>query len=380
MNSKSSYRPHNPGHDYYAPGVYLITLVVRNRERNHELLGRQNGDVKAPAVVNTEVGKMVMDCWHLIPEIQARHGRKLKLHAAVCMPDHFHGVIEVLERMDRSVGEVVRSFKSGCSMRWQNMKTSGVSGGDGRPNLVDLEQQRAYIARLSKRQRAEYYALHPEACQPLWDDDYDDTICLTDAAGAIDERHFAAMVRYVADNPRRAVIRHARPEFMRRCLHIRIGERDYAAFGNLFLLRWARKVQVFCHRLAPDRRTPYEKTDDYRRECAEWKRQIMQGATVIVTPGISMGERIIKDRCIERGYPLIHLQKEPIGRYWKPELRRFEACANGALLILAPWKPETIGMVNGVPAETDYSIFHDLNHLAEEICAFDGEARLLRNV
>ena len=78
MNSKSSYRPHNPGHDYYAPGVYLITLVVRNRERNHELLGRLNGDVKAPAVVNTEVGKMVMDCWHLIPEIQARHGRKLK--------------------------------------------------------------------------------------------------------------------------------------------------------------------------------------------------------------------------------------------------------------------------------------------------------------
>ncbi len=61
MNSKSSYRPHNPGHDYYAPGVYLITLVVRNRERNHELLGRLNGDVKAPAVVNTEVGKVVIN-------------------------------------------------------------------------------------------------------------------------------------------------------------------------------------------------------------------------------------------------------------------------------------------------------------------------------
>ncbi len=379
MNSKSSYRPHDPGHDYYAPGVYLITLVVRNRESNYELLGRLNGDVKAPAVVHTEIGKAVVDCWHLIPEIQARHGRKLKLHAAVCMPDHFHGVIEVLERMDKSVGEVVRSFKSGCTMRWQEMKASCMGSGDSRPNLVDLEQQRAYIAHLSKRQRAEYYALHPEACQPLWDDDYDDTICLTDAAGAIDERHFAAMVRYVADNPRRAVIRHARPEFMRRCLHIRIGERDYAAFGNLFLLRWARKVQVFCHRMAPDRRTPYEKTDDYRRECAEWKRQIMQGATVIVTPGISMGERIIKDRCIERGYPLIHLQKEPIGRYWKPELKRFEACVNGALLILAPWKPETIGEVNGVPAETDYSIFHNLNRLAEEICAFDGEARIIYN-
>lgn len=185
------------------------------------------------------------------------------------------------------------------------------------------------------------------------------------------------MTRYVADNPRRAVIRRARPEFMRRCLHVVIGGRDYAAFGNLFLLRWARKVQVFCHRKAPDGRTPYEQTDAYRRECMEWKRMVMQGATAIVTPGISMGERIIKDRCIERGYPLIHLQKEAIGSYWKPELKRFEACASGALLILAPWKPETIGEVNGVPSDTDYSIFHNLNHLAEEICAFEGEARVI---
>ena len=190
-------------------------------------------------------------------------------------------------------------------------------------------------------------------------------------------RHFQAMIRYVEDNPRRAIIRRARPEFMRRCLHVVIGSREYAAFGNLFLLRWARKVQVFCHRKAADGRTPYERTDAYRRECMEWKRMVMQGATAIVTPGISMGERIIKVRCIERGYPLIHLQKEAIGRYWKPELKRFEACAKGALLILAPWKPETIGEVNGVPADTDYSIFHNLNHLAEEICTFDGEAKVI---
>ena len=338
-NMNSSYRPHDPGHDYYAPGVYLITLVVRNRERNHELLGRLNNDVKAPAMVLTEIGKAVEDCWHLIPEIQARHGRKVRIHAAVCMPDHFHGVIEVLEKMDRSVGEVIRSFKSGCTIAWQRIKAAN-GGDDSQPILADLEAQKAYLARLSHRQRAEYYAAHPEAAQPLWDDNYDDTICLTDANGLPDARHFSAMTRYVEDNPRRAVIRRARPEFMRRCLHVVIGGRDYAAFGNLFLLRWARKVQVFCHRKAPDGRTPYERTDAYRRECMEWKRMVMQGATAIVTPGISMGERMIKDRCIERGYPLIHLQKEAIGSYWKPELRRFEACAGGALLILARGSPK----------------------------------------
>ena len=386
----SSYRPHDPGHDYYAPGIYLITLVVRNRERNHELLGRLNNDVKAPAVMLSEIGKAVEDCWARIPEIQARHGRKVRIHAAVCMPDHFHGVIEVLEKMDRSVGEVICGFKIGCTKAWREIQagrspfTAADTGGDANTDgnepymaLANCCQPSPDLHRLSHRQRAEYYAAHPEAKQPLWDDNYDDTICLTDAAGNPDARHFSAMTHYVADNPRRAVIRRARPEFMRRCLHVVIGGRDYAAFGNLFLLRWARKVQVFCHRKAPDGRTPYERTDAYRRECMEWKRMVMQGATAIVTPGISMGERMIKDRCIERGYPLIHLQKEAIGSYWKPELRRFEACAGGALLILAPWKPETIGEVNGVPSDTDYSIFHNLNHLAEEICAFEGEARVI---
>ena len=365
-NMNSSYRPHDPGHDYYAPGIYLITLVVRNRERNHELLGRLNNDVKAPAVVLTEIGKAVEEEWEKTPVIQQARGNDLTLVAQVCMPDHWHGVVQVNKPMNKSLGHIIQYVKSSCTARWRKITGS----------VLDSSSSQA-IRGMSEQQRQLYYSSLPLEQQPLWDDDYDDTICLTDANGNPDARHFSAMTRYVEDNPRRAVIRRARPEFMRRCLHVVIGGRDYAAFGNLFLLRWARKVQVFCHRKAPDGRTPYERTDAYRRECMEWKRMVMQGATAIVTPGISMGERMIKDRCIERGYPLIHLQKEAIGSYWKPELRRFEACAGGALLILAPWKPETIGEVNGVPSDTDYSIFHNLNHLAEEICAFEGEARVI---
>lgn len=42
-----SYRPHNSGHDYYDKGIYLITLVVGNRDR---LLGELNMDVRNPSV------------------------------------------------------------------------------------------------------------------------------------------------------------------------------------------------------------------------------------------------------------------------------------------------------------------------------------------
>ena len=30
-----------------------------------------------------------------------------------------------------------------------------------------------------------------------------------------------------------------------------------------------------------------------------------------------------------------------------------------------------------MPADTDYSIFHNLNGLAKELCAFDGDARII---
>ena len=354
------YRPHNPGHDYYDKGIYLITLVVGNRDN---LLGELNMDVHNPSVHLSALGNVVMEEWHKTAAIQASKGRNITLHAAVCMPDHFHGVIEVGERMDKSLGAIIQYFKSACTVRYRELTGAVVSPSWGKK-----------ISSMGKEQRAIAYLSVERKYRPLFDDNYDDTICLTNPDCSYDRRHLFAMLNYVSDNPRRAVILRLNPTFMQRCLHVVIGGRDYAAFGNLFLLRWARKVQVFCHRKAPDGRTPYEQTEAYRRECAEWKAQVMQGATVIVTPGISNGERLIKNRCIESGYPLIHIQKEPISRYWKPEASRFHACENGSLLILAPWSPDNIGDVNGIPKDTDYIIFHNLNKIASEICTFEGAA------
>ena len=86
----------------------------------------------------------------------------------------------------------------------------------------------------------------------------------------------------------------------------------------------------------------------------------------------------MKNECLERGYPLIHLQKEAIGPYWKPERQRFEACANGSLLILAPWDVDKMASVAGVPPHTDYSQFHNLNAIAAELSAFYVQARIVR--
>ena len=354
------YRPHNPGHDYYDKGIYLITLVVGERT---PLFGELNMDAHNPSVILSPLGEALHAQWEQTPALQLKHGNKIKLLRQVVMPNHWHGVIEVEERMSWSLGDIIQAVKAAMTSRWRK-----ITGYQESPISANL------IRHMNHAQRSAYYASRPRIERPLFDDNYDDTICLTNPDGSYDRRHLSAMLNYVSDNPRRAVILRLNPTFMQRCQHVVIGGRDYAAFGNLFLLRWARKVQVFCHRKAPDGCTPYELTEAYRRECAEWKAQIMQGATVIVTPGISNGERLIKNRCIESGYPLIHIQKEPIGRYWKPEASRFQACENGTLLILAPWSPENIGDVNGIPKDTDYSIFHNLNKIASEICTFEGTA------
>ena len=375
---QSSYRPHTPGYDYYDAGIYHITLVTRNRE---PLFGTLNMSAQQPAVILNEVGQAVMECWLKIPAHHAAKSRQINLLAACCMPDHFHWVIEVKERMEVSVGEVICGFKTGCTQAWRqlvgqpctaaNLPDCGWNNNAKEPYMAPVTKA---THNMSRKQRAAYYASRPREEQPLFEDNYDDTICMSHG-----QRE--AMINYVNDNPRRAIIRKLHPDFMARRLHVMINGHDYAAFGNLFLLRWANKEQVFCHRMArlsmPN--VPYVNTEAYYKQHDQWIAHVMEGATVLVTPGISAGERQMKEECLQHGYPLIHLQKEPITRYWKPEKVRFDACSQGSLLILAPWNIDEMGDVNHVPSNTDYARFHNLNTLAAEICAFYGEAKVLKD-
>ena len=114
----SSYRPRNPGHDYYGRGTYLITLVVRGREA---LFGSLAGDAQHPEVQLSPLGKVVKQIWEQTPVLQETlHGNKVAVHACICMPDHFHGVIEVLEPMKKkSLGDIIQAIKAACTSRWQ---------------------------------------------------------------------------------------------------------------------------------------------------------------------------------------------------------------------------------------------------------------------
>jgi hypothetical protein len=71
---------------------------------------------------------------------------------------------------------------------------------------------------------------------------------------------------------------------------------------------------------------------------------------------------------MEQALQLIQLQKEPIPNGWNPEKRRHQLCEMGQLLILSPWALSEMEGYEGVPADTDYSRFHNMNTLAARIC------------
>ena len=171
--------------------------------------------------------------------------------------------------------------------------------------------------------------------------------------------------RYMDENPLRAIIRRECPTVMQRRLHLWIHNREYAAFGNLFLLKNPDKEQVFFHRKNAQG-TPTHLTPEYAAEQARLLRSAEEGA-VLVTPGISKGEQGVVAAALAARLPLILLQKEPITEFWKPPQGRFYACTEGRLLILAPWS---------LDASSDYGRFHALNDLARDICQ-TTEARIL---
>ena len=308
--------------DYASRCIYLITVTLADRSR--PTLGKLVCAGEEWAVAPSETGRIVEECWRGI----SRQWPGVETLASQLMPDHFHGVIFVKEPQKKKLGNIVGSFKSRSA------------------SLVARRQPCDVASR-------------------LWAPGYVDVILFR--KGQLEN-----IIQYVQGNPRRAIMRALFPDLFQRRQHISINGQDYAAYGNLFLLKRPWKEQVFCHRWKMtdgqrDYNTLYETTDEFLQEREAWIQAAKDGA-VLVTPGISKGEQQLVKDCIEQALPLIQLQKELIPNGWNPEKQRHQLCEMGQLLILFPWQLTKMDDVNGIPADTDYSQFHNMNALAERIC------------
>lgn len=327
--NNQTYRMH--GHDYARPGTYEVTMVVAGRQAVFgELVGTTKAGGDAPRLEPSELGKIVLE--REIPKIH-HYYPMVEVWQVCLMPDHLHMIVRINEPLPegKHLGIVLGAFKGGVSRAWWKLCAT-VSG-----------------------------ASASEKCAPLFEPNYNDHILMRD--GQLENWKC-----YLRDNPRRLMIRREYPRLFQRAMCILINGVRYSAFGNMLLLRQPEKHQVFFHRRTNG--MPTEETDYWE---TERKRLISaaESGDVLVTPGISECEKRIKNIALEQRLRLIHLQVEPIGALWKPERSRFEACASGTLLILAPWAEDMPEF------GSDYERFHYLNRLAETVCGVNSETQVV---
>ena len=334
----------------------MVTIVVEGR---HPVFGHIEGHAKgkpgtddAPHMVLSEFGRQVLEeetrkISHFYPMAEVWR---------ICiMPDHIHLLIRVREPLPegKHLGTIVRGFKTGCTRTWWALNPIGETMGTAAARSPNGNATGTAVAVPEASAAAVPEASPSGSLRPvLFQKGYHDRII--NRPGMLEN-----IKRYMAENTLRARIRQECPKLMERQLHLWIAEREYAAFGNLFLLKYPLKEQVFFHRKDAATGQPTETTEAYQQE-RQRLLQMAEEGTVLVTPGISKGESLIANDALNAQLPLILLQKEPIGEYWKPSQHRFYACAAGHLLILAPWQNE---------GTSDYARFHHLNDLAKEICA-----------
>ena len=359
-------------HDYNRPGVYMITMVTEGRQRLFgQIVGHTRG-VKGteeyPHLLCSVLGERILQ--EEIAKI-SKFYKMVEVMKVALMPDHIHLLLNVRGKLPegKHLGTVIRGFKTGCTRAWWQLqdeqegqpsgKTLGTVGameggpsGEAQPSGKTLgtvgEETVPEVSPLgsSKGSSGGSKGWWPV----LFEAGYHDRIIIRD--GMLEN-----ICRYMDENPFRARLREERPNLMQRRLHLWIHDREYAAFGNLFLLKNPDRIQVFFHR-KNKQGVPTHLTPEYAQDKEKLLKRAEEGA-VLVTPGISKGEKGVVDAALDDHLPLILLQKEPISEYWKPSQERFYACAAGRLLILAPWQME---------GDSDYARFHSLNDLARDIC------------
>ena len=334
-------------HDYNRPGVYMITLVTEGRRR---VFGRIVGHTRGargteeyPHLQCSALGARVLEEeMGKIPQFYPM----VEVCKVALMPDHIHLLVRVKGRLPegKHLGSIVRGFKTGCTRAWWKQQDEEGRPGGGKPG----ESKPGGEAPGTVGTVAE---VSPSGWRPVFfEKGYHDRIIIRDGM-------LETICRYMDENPFRARLREECPNLMQRRLHLWIHDREYAAFGNLFLLKNPDKLQVFFHRKNGEG-VPTHLTPEYEQEKARLLQRAEEGA-VLVTPGISKGEQGVVAEALTGHLPLIILQKEPISEYWKPPQGRFYACAAGRLLILAPWEMD---------GDSDYARFHSLNGLARDIC------------
>ena len=343
--------------NYYGKHIYMLTLVVEGRRPVlGELgVGTENGTKGDGAYIKlTPLGEAVTRCWKAIP----LYHPEVKLLAFQMMPDHLHGVLFVQEETEMHLGQVVSGFKAGCNKAYREL-----FGNRGERRLeagiaeAVPQPTQSLHSKEQSNEGAEPLPLPSE--QRLKADDRRRGLLFERGYNDLIVKGYDMLPRligYVKDNPRRLAIRRAHKDLFRVHFGVQFGNHVFAAIGNQFLLEYPEKEQVQLSRRFSESEIA-ESVDYYLAKAA-------QGA-VLVSPAISRGEKAVMRAALNARRPIIFITSWGFNEFSKPGHQYYEACAEGRLLLLAPWPHQNERMA------LSRAMCMELNSMTEAVCNYN---------
>ena len=333
---KPSMKRRASGHDYTERRFYMITLETEGRlPLFGHLAGNpfaEAGSSDAPHIILSELGKAVQDEWFSIPAFYPQ----IDVIALQMMPDHLHGILFVKAPIPVHLGQVISGFKAGCRkaqrlLEAQAAPAAAPTTDAAKPRPTEkpaLAQQSGALPpspqeAVSPLPKPSSPLPHPAPpFRPLFARGYNDLILRT-----YDE--LTVWKNYLLDNPRRLLMKHARPDWLYPFFGLKLGPFTFNGIGNRSLLTAPRRIAVKLSRRLTDQQIE-EATARYLAEAS-------QGA-VLVSPAISPGEKRVMRAAFDAGFPTIVLLENGFTQLSKPHGEQFNACSAGRLLMLSPWE------------------------------------------
>jgi len=265
-------RPHK-NYNYNRAGVAMVTLKARP--------GRRLCRITPETFTLTDTGRIVQRGLLGIH----KHVEQVKIGQYQIMPDHLHAMVHVVRDLppDHTLQRVIRGFKIGVNRDCREAT--------GRESFRVFEK-----------------GMHHSL--------------------VFDREHLQREVAYIRDNVRRHRLRVAHPDLFRkpqRVLTLSDGTALWG-FGNLFLLKHPRRIQVQLSRSMTERQW------DALQEDLE---VYLEQGYVFVSPFLSPYEKRVFQAVAKSDGRAIRLSHEFFGPRYKPGGERFDFCCTGRLLELS---------------------------------------------
>lgn len=275
-------------HDYRRPARYMLTL---NKAPYIPTLSVIRGSLTAegpaspdfPHAVPLDAGLAVCEA---LRRWQSQYPQ-ITVDRYVIMPDHVHLCVNVTSYLEVGLSRAVSNFMGKCTRVFHD-------------SIHSPEDDSEMLSFFMKG--------------------YNDRIAYSD-------EQYTRQLDYILDNPRRLLLKRSHPDLFFKRWTVTVGNVEYHAIGNIFLLKNPEIVQVRFSRR-------------YTEE--QWKSELLKYAAVIenggvlVSPFIHPNEKDVRSRAIDDGGNIIRICENGFSERFSPGVAEMNLLGCGRLLLIAP--------------------------------------------